>query len=164
MSTAVKLDKPVLMFGSKGASVKELQNLLNGYASYLRNPQFIVNVVDGEFGPMTGRALLAFQRQVFLPETGVVAELTWMSLYNRGPVELPQLVMGSQGTAVEMLQQVLVDLCFLPGAIDGDFGPMTRLAVMKYQRLVGLVANGIVNEKTWFMLSKENRENRVCSV
>jgi peptidoglycan hydrolase-like protein with peptidoglycan-binding domain len=92
MPTVTKLDKPVLTSGSQGVAVRELQNLLNGYASYLRNPQFIVNVVDGEFGPMTRRAVLAFQRQVFLPETGVVADLTWRSLYNRGPVELPQLV------------------------------------------------------------------------
>jgi peptidoglycan hydrolase-like protein with peptidoglycan-binding domain len=160
MPTVTKLDKPVLTSGSQGSAVRELQNLLNGYASYLRNPQFIVNVVDGEFGPMTRRAVLAFQRQVFLPETGVVADLTWRSLYNRGPVELPQLGTGSQGLVVEMLQQALIDLFFLQGPIDGDFGQMTRIAVLKYQRQSGLVANGFVNEKTWFLLSKENRDNR----
>lgn len=162
MSTAIKLDKPVLTSGSQGAAVKELQNLLNGYASYLRNPKFIVNVVDGQFGPLTRWAVLAFQRQVFLPQTGVVAELTWMSLYNRGPVDLPQLVQGSQGVVVEMLQRALIELCFLDGPIDGDFGPMTRLAVLRYQRRSGLVANGIVNEKTWFSLSKEDRDNQAC--
>ncbi len=162
MPTATKLDKPVLTSGAQGSVVRELQNLLNGYASYLRNPQFIVNVVDGEFGPLTERAVLAFQRQVFLPQTGVVADLTWRSLYNRGQVELPQLGTGSQGTAVEMLQQALVDLFFLQGPIDGDFGQMTRIAVLKYQRQVGQVANGIVSEKTWFLLSKENRDNRGC--
>lgn len=160
MSTAIKLDKPVLISGSRGSAVRELQTLLNGYSSYLRNPLFLVRVVDGEFGPMTRRAVLAFQRQVFLPQTGVVAELTWMSLYNRGPVDLPLLRTGSQGVEVELLQQVLVDLFFLQGPIDGDFGPMTRMAVMKFQRQVGLVVDGVVNEKTWFLLSKENRDNR----
>lgn len=160
MSTAIKLDKPVLTSGSRGSAVRELQTLLNGYGSYLRNPFFLVRIVDGEFGPMTRRTVMSFQRQVFLPQTGVVAELTWKSLYNRGPVELPTLRAGSEGELVERLQEALVDLFFLQGPIDGDFGPLTRMAVMKFQRQVGLVADGVVNEKTWFLLSKQNRDYR----
>ena len=59
-----------------------------------------------------------------------------------------------------MLQQALVDLFFLQGPIDGDFGQMTRIAVLRYQRQSGQVANGVVSEKIWFLLSKENRDNR----
>lgn len=156
--TTQTINKPVLNSGAQGQSVTELQTLLNGYASYLKNPAFKVNV-DGDFGPMTLRAVKAFQRQVFLPQTGTVANLTWRSLYLRGPVELPQIGNGDSGEVVTLLQQALVSLGFLkPNQVDGDFGPITRLAVTKYQIKTSLPSNGIVNTDTWFALSKENRK------
>jgi peptidoglycan hydrolase-like protein with peptidoglycan-binding domain len=151
------INKPVLNSGSNGPAVTELQNLLNGYAEYLKNRAFKVTV-DGDFGPMTLKAVRAFQRQVFLPQTGTVASLTWRSLYLRGPVELPQIGNGDSGDVVTLLQQALVSLGYLKAnQVDGDFGPITRIAVTKYQIKTSLPGNGIVDTATWFALSKENR-------
>lgn len=154
---AQALNKPVLNQGSKGSAVTELQNLLNGYSRYLRNPIFRVTV-DGDFGPMTLRSVRAFQRQVFLPQTGTVANLTWRALYLRGPVDMAQIGNGDSGELVTLLQQALVSLGYLrANQVDGDFGPITRRAVTQYQGRAGLPANGIVDYETWFALSKENR-------
>jgi peptidoglycan hydrolase-like protein with peptidoglycan-binding domain len=150
------INKPVLNSGSNGPAVTELQNLLNGYATYLKNNVFRVTV-DGEFGPMTLRAVRAFQRQVFLPQTGTVAQLTWQSLYLRSPVELPQIGNGDSGEVVTLLQQALAILGYYKGQIDGDFGSVTRMAVTRYQIATKLRGTGIVDTATWFALSKENR-------
>jgi peptidoglycan hydrolase-like protein with peptidoglycan-binding domain len=37
---------------------------------------------DGRFGPETMKAVMAFQRHVFLPDTGIVEENTWRKLWN----------------------------------------------------------------------------------
>lgn len=156
-ASAQSVNKPVLNSGSQGTAVTELQNLLNGYAVYLKNKAFKVNV-DGDFGPMTLKAVRAFQRQVFLPQTGTVANLTWRSLYLRGPVDLHQIGNGDSGDLVTLLQQALFSLGYLKAnQVDGDFGPMTRLAITKYQIKTSLPGNGIVDTDTWFALSKENR-------
>ena len=45
-------------------------------------------------------------------------------------------------------QQYLKDMKLYDGEVDGKFGPKTELAVRKYQRMNGLVADGIVGPKT----------------
>jgi len=50
------------------------------------------------------------------------------------------------------LQRKLRDAHFSPGAIDGDFGPATRAAVIGFQLSEGLLPDGIVGPKTAFKL------------
>jgi peptidoglycan hydrolase-like protein with peptidoglycan-binding domain len=38
-----------------------------------------------------------------------------------------------------------------PGAIDGDFGPMTASAVRAYQGERGVTVDGIVGDQTWWV-------------
>jgi peptidoglycan hydrolase-like protein with peptidoglycan-binding domain len=157
------LNKPVLNIGAQGTAVVELQNLLNGYANYLANGasnSFRVTV-DGDFGPMTLTAVRAFQRQVFLPKTGTVANLTWQALYLRGPVNMPTLqyisaTNFSSGNSVKLLQEALNSLIPLPLLllVDGSFGPKTKAKVKSYQ---GFGGSGIVDTATWFSLSKQYR-------
>ena len=63
---------PTLKMGSKGPSVKTLQNALNqrGYALS----------VDGEFGPSTQGAVKNFQRVNGLTDDGIVGPKTWEKL------------------------------------------------------------------------------------
>lgn len=44
------------------------------------------------------------------------------------------LTVGSKGDDVKMVQQVLKDLSFLSGKVDGVFGAMTRAALVGYQK------------------------------
>lgn len=53
------------------------------------------------------------------------------------------LKIGSKGKSVEMLQE------YLGLKIDGDFGPKTKSAVIKWQNKNGLLGDGIVGPKTW---------------
>jgi L,D-peptidoglycan transpeptidase YkuD (ErfK/YbiS/YcfS/YnhG family) len=55
---------------------------------------------------------------------------------------------GSTGAAVRCLQSRLNALGYDAGPVDGWFGPMTRAAVVRYQRAKGLEADGIVGRRT----------------
>lgn len=55
---------------------------------------------------------------------------------------------GSTGTAVASLQQGLEDLGYELGTVDGAFGKKTEDAVKNFQTKNGLVADGIVGDKT----------------
>ncbi len=54
------------------------------------------------------------------------------------------LARGSKGDEVRELQTALVQLGFLSGAVDGDFGGMTRSAVTAFQQSRGLPQTGDV--------------------
>ena len=60
---------PTLRFGSRGASVKTLQTLLNSNGANL--------TVDGIFGQLTKIAVLSFQGEKGLTKDGIVGKLTW---------------------------------------------------------------------------------------
>jgi murein DD-endopeptidase MepM/ murein hydrolase activator NlpD len=55
----------------------------------------------------------------------------------------PSIKLGSRGDNVKYLQRRLG----IPA--DGIFGPVTRSAVIRFQKSTGLVADGIVGPKTW---------------
>lgn|GEM_PF-6038577 len=63
-------------------------------------------------------------------------------------VALPELRAGATGNVVALAQARLEGLGNTL-AVDGDFGPVTRAAVMAFQRSVSLPANGVVDAATW---------------
>ncbi|MDQ1723859.1 MAG: peptidoglycan LD-endopeptidase LytH [Frankiaceae bacterium] len=66
-ATTTVVTHPTLRSGSSGAAVVRLQKLLGVPA-------------DGQFGPMTRRAVVSFQVRHRLPATGVVNAATWNAL------------------------------------------------------------------------------------
>lgn len=60
---------------------------------------------------------------------------------------------GATGSEVKQLQERLQKLGFNPGAADGAFGPATKAVVMAFQKAQGMVADGIVGDKTWTTLN-----------
>jgi peptidoglycan hydrolase-like protein with peptidoglycan-binding domain len=58
------------------------------------------------------------------------------------------LRVGSTGVAVRCLQSRLNALGYSAGPVDGSFGPMTRAAVVRFQRAKGLPADGVVGRQT----------------
>ena len=68
------------------------------------------------------------------------------------PIVRPTLRIGDRGEHVSILQAQLHFWLFMPGPIDGIFGPLTQRAVIDFQRSRGLVADGIVGPLTWAAL------------
>jgi D-alanyl-D-alanine carboxypeptidase (penicillin-binding protein 5/6) len=65
----------VLSVGSAGEMVQHLQRTLNRRLTPSHNLS-----TDGDFGPMTEKAVRAFQRDNQLPETGLVDSATWQAV------------------------------------------------------------------------------------
>ena len=132
-------ENPVIKKGSKGDAVKKAQNALKA-RFYDPGP------VDGIFGPKTFKAVKWYQSDRGLTADGIVGPKTWARL------DPPTVEKGSKGDAVRMLQQILTDFGYSPGAVDGDFGTKTEKAVKDFQTDFGLVVDGIVGPKSWAAL------------
>lgn len=78
----------------------------------------------------------------------------WFDLVNRAPVTLdedkplPTLMRGDINEDVRAMQQALIDMGYLDGAADGNFGRKTEAAVSAYQADMGLAATGIADSAT----------------
>jgi len=140
-----------LRVGSRGENVRTLQQLL---------PSIPPLVADGIFGPRTEAAVIAFQRQFGLVPDGIVGPLTWAKLTEvTGGGAMPPypgtaLRVGSSGASVRSIQECLNSIgrtnpSIAPLATDGVFGPRTQASVIAFQRLVGLVPDGVVGPLTW---------------
>ena len=66
---------PKVSYGEKGKIVELLQTVLNAEGAHLD--------VDGEFGPLTSRAVSDFQEANNLPVNGVAGSITWYKLLKR---------------------------------------------------------------------------------
>lgn len=64
------------------------------------------------------------------------------------PTDIPTLSKGSTGSAVRELQQRLIDLGYLKGKADGDYGAKTVQAVKDYQVVHNLTEDGVAGPKT----------------
>ena len=62
----------------------------------------------------------------------------------------------NKGKAVEELQSKLKMLGLYQAAVDGYFGPRVKDAVIQFQNMTGLDADGIVGPKTWKALKDKN--------
>lgn len=65
------------------------------------------------------------------------------------PTEPPTLRQGDKGDAVKVIQQRLIDLGYLSGNADGDFGKKTTQAVKDFQVCNGLKEDGIWGKACW---------------
>jgi peptidoglycan hydrolase-like protein with peptidoglycan-binding domain len=144
---SAQLNKPVLKEGSTGDAVKELQELLKKYDTY-------AGAIDGLFGPLTKKGVIAFQHRVFLEEDGIVDDNAWRALFKGAPVDMPILKKGSKGDLVIIVQNILKSTKDYNGAIDGEFASKLERAVKHLQKRTELPDDGIVEDRTWFELSK----------
>lgn len=62
---------------------------------------------------------------------------------------------NDSGISVTYLQYGLHIMCCSAGGFDGVFGTGTENAVIKYQRNVGITADGVVGDATWNNLCGE---------
>lgn len=80
-----------------------------------------------------------------------------VGLYGEGeiPVETmkPTIRKGSKGTLVVELQDILTELGYNPGSVDGIFGTRTFNAVVQFQTDMKLNPDGVCGPKTWQALA-----------
>ena len=72
-TSGVSSGKSILRMGSKGESVKELQNAL-------KSKGFFLGAADGSFGNQTQASVIKFQTSKKLVADGVVGSSTWAAL------------------------------------------------------------------------------------
>ncbi len=136
----------LLKRGMRGSDVRELQELLKakGYHS---------SSADGIFGPRTEQALKDFQKANGLVADGIAGQRTLSALrngnttVNRGTSNR-LLKRGMRGSDVRELQELLKAKGYHSSNADGIFGSRTEQAVKNFQRVNGLVADGIVGQAT----------------
>jgi murein L,D-transpeptidase YcbB/YkuD len=143
---------PVLREGSNSlwppVTVRSLQYLLDARGARL--------AVDGQFGPKTRTAVIAFQRAHGLAASGVLSAASWQDL-------ITTVRQGSTGQAVRAVQDQINFRNNKNGhtlAVDGIFGPKTKAAVIAFQRAMstqvrGFAVDGIAGPQTWQALVTE---------
>ena len=154
---------------SYSPAVANLQRYLRQLAYH--TPELLQVPVDGIFESATRDALLAYQRLVGLPETGVADKDTWdrlyadyqssveyyapptpVALFLRSPVGY-YIDQGAVGIDVAALQYMLGELSLLyplsPPKITGTYDKESADAVSAFQALVMLPVTGLVDILTW---------------
>lgn len=139
-----------LKLGSTGAEVRRMQGRLIelGYLS---------GSATGEFNSATESAVIAFQKRNVSYYDGIAGPMTLSKLYSNSAVRAAgsaasigiKLEIGLKNSdAVRTMQRRLRDLRYYTGAIDGDFGPSTEVAVRAFQINNGLRVDGKAGEET----------------
>ena len=126
---------PTLSQGQTGAAVTKLQQRLRQLGYFNTNP-------TGNFGRITKDAVIAFQRSYRITANGIVNRQTWNALMGSSPTPGRSSLSTQQ---VRELQVRLRQLGYLNTDATGNVGPMTREAVMAFQRNNGLSVDGIAN-------------------
>jgi peptidoglycan hydrolase-like protein with peptidoglycan-binding domain len=145
----------VLKVGSRSQDVKELQQDLKQLNYFVANP-------TGYFGPITKDAVIKFQKNNGLTVDGIVGSTTFAAIEqslatdNNNGVggENFTLRLGSRGAEVISLQKRLRQLNYFKGQATGYFGPITRDAVINFQKDKRLTIDGIVGATTQQAIDK----------
>lgn len=159
--------------GVSSDAVATIQNQLNRIAVNYPNIPTIYPV-DGIFGSMTEEAVRVFQKQFSLTQDGIVGKATWYKISyiyvavkrlaeltsegveDRLIYEYPGYAIrqGARNVYVQEIQFFLQKIALFTDdvptvKIDSSFGSATRSAVISFQKLAGLTADGIVGRVTW---------------
>ncbi len=116
------------------------------------------NVV-GNYKDLTTAAVKRFQAAMGYEQNGVASSALLEALYAfSAPAYNPAvsgyigLVSGNTGSAVTAMQQRLIELGWLSGSADGDYGNNTSKAVKAFQNAAGLSATGEADSATLSVL------------
>ena len=161
-----------LCVGSRGRSVALIQTALNRISQNF--PAIPKLSVDGIFGSGTERSVRIFQQAFGLTDDGIVGRQTWYAVervyagvlrlselrsqglrYEDLGWEFPEpLRVGDRGNKVGQLQYMLAVVGQFVQEVpvisaDGIFGPLTRDAVIAFQRYEGFPTTGEADDRTW---------------
>lgn len=137
--------------GDRGREVVDLQTRLQALGFDLGN-----SGIDGVFRGKTELAVRSFQQHLGLFADGLVGPITWREIVEAGYRPGGRLLYLRQplfrGADVVELQQMLDDLGFDPGAVNGLFDPRTVRAVRDFQKNAGLRDDGVVDAEVFKVL------------
>ncbi len=168
----VAIPEQTLRLNDKGADVKTLQKRLKELG-------YFKSTIDGKFGRDTANALKAFQEAHGLEADGVAGQSTYAVLFSANALKKgttptpaatetpaptdetntetwPKLKKNSTGNSVAQVQEVLIELGYLKGTADGNYGDKTVAAVKAFQKANGLTADGVAGEETQKVLFSGN--------
>lgn len=171
-----------------GRAVTSLQTMLRVIA--MADRKLPTLIPDGIYGPVTQKAVTAFQRQSGLPATGVTDYATWKAVckaYEKALVEIApasplEIVMdadqailpGSDNLNVVLIQAMLHNLHLVYGnmpdcQLTGVCDEKTTEAIRCLQQACGRQASGILDKGLWQMLTGlyhqavgDGERKRVC--
>ncbi|MGN0641901.1 MAG: peptidoglycan-binding protein [Huintestinicola sp.] len=174
-SEGLKLEETSLNFpqnlspGDSGNNVKQLQYYLQVVSAYYDAVPLVS--ISGVYDDATENAVRAFQQLFGLPMTGVTDSATWEDIYRayQGIIDsvpvsaaseeivlYPNEVLreGMSSDYVRVLQEYLTYIHNTYPQIPevsntGYFGPVTRNAVIAFQKLFGLQPTGTVGALVW---------------
>ena len=134
---------PMIKYGAEGDAVERLQ-------TRLKELGYFDGTVGGNFGTITRAAVMAFQAAANLTADGIVGGDTWAALYASNAPAAPSSTLkpGDKNDSVKAMQTRLIQLGYLTGSADGDFGDNTRAAVRAFQTAAKLTADGIAGPQT----------------
>lgn len=128
------------------ADEETIDMLLNGPAAALRRAQerliglgYLTGKADGEMGAATSGALGIFQRDNGLSITGELDEATEAALLGED---------AEPATRIQAAQLRLIELGYLNGEADGNYGAQSREAMIAFQKANGLEPTGVGDEAT----------------
>ena len=118
--------------------------------------------IDGIAGPMTAAAIREFQRSAGLAADGLPGPQTRRALGRLGRPLFGKrtLAEGAIGWDVSVLQFLLGWHGVASPHVNGNFGPGTRAAVIRFQRRMRLRPDGIVGPATRAALLNRGRTSR----
>lgn len=157
LAASESYDPGGLVEGSQGPEVSELQTLLN-QAGYYNG------AITGSFGPETTAAVQQFQTNQGLAVDGVAGPRTLAALRRPNEISLPSAAIsvpnpmptvsdgvlrrGDEGQRVVTLQEKLGRLGFYRGVPNGRYDVLTEAAVLEFQQVNQLQADGTATPQT----------------
>ena len=120
---------------------------------YLSNNGFNPGPIDGQSGPKTKDAIMAFQRENGLLADGVVGNRTKAKMRSYSGCESANACVARDNRSAKLdsisdIQTYLANNGFNPGIIDGKMGSYTKEAIKAFQRKVGLIPDGVAGNRT----------------
>jgi Putative peptidoglycan-binding domain-containing protein len=160
--TVAQTAQALVARGDSGTQVRQVQQRLQQLGYFNAN-------VTGNFGGLTQEAVIRFQRDAGLSADGIVGPQTLAALglggiisppldtgntgntgYNRDLIGLGE---GDRGPGVSDLQTRLQALGYFNQKPTGNFGSITKNAVIRLQQDYNIPATGLVTEATLALLN-----------
>ncbi len=148
-SKATTLKNPnSLCLGMKGDKVKEVQRRLKELGLYTESQ------ITGYYGPITEKAVKAFQEASGMTADGIVGDKTRTALNTK--YNSSTMIPGMKGENVKKLQTRLKALGYFIGTVSDLYGQLTEKAVTYFQKLNGLKQDGICGSTTYKAVFAKN--------